>query len=95
MCAGKSGEVGERESALATTAAQVAVKESPNPELTRADRIGILEGLARVNVNLRERIQAIRLLKEMRGRGAPGRVRGSRRGGPAPRPFTEARVMRI
>ena len=43
------------------------MKESPNPELTRADRIAILEGLARdVNVNPRERIQAIRLLEEMR-----------------------------
>ena len=43
------------------------MKESPNPELTRADRIAILEGLARdENVNPRERIQAIRLLEEMR-----------------------------
>jgi hypothetical protein len=38
-----------------------------DPELTRADRIAILEELARdENVNPRERIQAIRLLEEMR-----------------------------
>ena len=45
-----------------------------NPELTRADRIAILEELARdENVNPRERIQAIRLLEEMRqGEQPPG-----------------------
>ncbi len=50
------------------------MKESPNPELTRADQIAILEGLARdEKVNPRERIQAIRLLEEMRqGEQPPG-----------------------
>jgi hypothetical protein len=46
---------------------QVAVKETPNHELTRADRIAILEAIARdKNVHPRERIATIRLLQEMR-----------------------------
>ena len=50
------------------------MKESPNPQLTRSDRIAILEELARdVNVNPRERIQAIRVLEDLRrGEQSPG-----------------------
>ena len=43
------------------------MKETPHAELTRDDRIAILEELARdENVNPRERIAAIRLLEEIR-----------------------------
>jgi hypothetical protein len=64
--------VSGREHDLPTTAAQVAVKETPNPELTRADRIAILEEIARDdNVPARERIPAIRVLDEMRSAEQP------------------------
>ena len=45
----------------------VAVRKTPNPELTREDRIAIREEIARdEKVNPRERIAAIRLLEELR-----------------------------
>jgi uncharacterized protein (UPF0147 family) len=66
-------------------------------ELTRADRIAILEEISRdESVTARERIQAIRVLEELRqGEQPPGTFEDSRRGLPAPRPFAEARVVRI
>ena len=73
------------------------MKKTPNPELTRADRIAILEELARdENVNPRERIQAIRLLEEMRqGEQPPGTFEDLDEVGRAPRPSSEARVMPV
>ena len=93
--------VNHRRSRSPATAAQVAVKENSEPRADPADRIAILEGLARdVNVNPRERIQAIRLLEEMR-QGEEPRT-GSRistrspsavpvRGSPRERPSDAAR----
>ena len=49
------------------------MKETPNHELTRDDRIAILEEIARdENAHPRERIAAIRLLEEMRQGEEPG-----------------------